>query len=260
MKVAACVVSNESGMAHLAGALRVPCVVLTGSLWGSSLHAFWPRTTCIHGPQDGVGSITPEQVRGTVEGVAPQWEALIARLDVACGNGRADRRATMLGFLDAMPASPRIVETGCQRADNDYGAGMSTLIFGLFCRQHGGNLVSVDNDAEHVAFARQRIGGNPVEVVQADSVGWLESYAGPPLDGVYLDSMDTYVPGYEQHCLREAQAAVSKLAPHAVILIDDTMRAGDGWTGKGMLAAPWLLANGWSVLRDGWQVLLKRIA
>jgi hypothetical protein len=293
MRAARAVVSNESGMAHLAGALGVPCVVLAAQLWGQEVHGMWPRTVVVQGPLHCSGcrwggphwrpacrdlcaslqAITPEMVveallpaLGAAPAPLPGGAELLAHLGRLCvarpapasGPALADRRNTVRAFLErlAAQASPLVVETGCQRADLDYGAGMSTTIFGLFLKAHGGRLVSLDSDPGHVEFARSRAAGLPVEVVPTDSRPWLRGYAGPPIDGLYLDSQDTYDPGFEACCLEEAQAALPHLAAGAVVLIDDTYQAGGAWHGKGALAVPWLLGRSWRLLASGYQALL----
>src|SRR3990167_6043856 len=49
----------------------------------------------------------------------------------------------------------RIVETGCVRQEEDYGAGNSTLIFADFAHRYGGSLVSIDNDEGHAGICRE---------------------------------------------------------------------------------------------------------
>ena len=52
--------------------------------------------------------------------------------------------------LDAI-AAPLMVETGCQRAANDHGAGMSSTIFGRYFQGRGaGKLLSIDLDPQLV--------------------------------------------------------------------------------------------------------------
>jgi predicted O-methyltransferase YrrM len=171
----------------------------------------------------------------------------------------ADRRPTMGKFLLHLAEldKPLVVETGCQRADDDYGAGMSTQIFGRFLARRGGRLLSIDNNGRNVNFARSRTQGLPVDVIREDSVAWLSKFDWPQADGVYLDSADVGEPGYQEHCLREAQAASTR-AKAQFMLIDDTVKTKHGWWGKGALAVPWLQANGWEIEEAGYQVLLRR--
>lgn len=199
-----------------------------------------------------------------IEQTLAGWEGLLRRLDVplthpGAPRPRADRRDTFRDFLDRYGReAPYLVETGCMRQADDCGAGMSTLLFGRYLAERGGRLTSVDNDAANVALARRETAGLPVDVVQGDSVGWLRDYRGRPLSGLYLDSQDTYCPGFAEHALAETIAGLPHLAPSAPILFDDTMRRDDGWQGKGEKAVPWLLAHGWQVVRSDWQALLIR--
>jgi hypothetical protein len=289
MRSALAVVSNESGMAHLAGALSVPCVVLAAQLDGREIHGIWPRTVVVQGPLHCSGcrwggpnylptcrqfcaslqAITPDTVLSTllpmlggVSGDMVRYHLTRLCIErpapVPSGPLLADRRESMRQFLDALPAGALVVETGCQRADDDYGAGMSSTIFGLFLKAIEGRLVSLDNDPAHVEFCRERVRGLPVEVVLTDSRDWLRDYAGPPIDGLYLDSLDTTEPGYESCCLEEVQAALPHLSPGAAVLIDDSYMVGGVWHGKGALAVPHLLERGWRLLASGYQAMLVR--
>lgn len=286
MRVARCVVSNESGMAHLAGALRVPCVVLAAQHDGRRIHGLWPETTVIQGPLACSGckwqgpdfraachevcaslqAITPETVAEAIPAEAGALSAemrrRLARLNLLLPvpiNGRSsfiDRGRTFAAFFRALPAGPlRVVETGCQRQEDDVGAGMSTSLIGQFLaeRGDGSRLISLDLDEAHRALARRVCPS--AEVVHTDSRVWLRENR-EPIDGLYLDSCDTWVPEYQDVCLEEAQLAA--LAPGAVVLIDDTWATGDGWAGKGGKAVPWLIGEGWRVEANGYQVMLRR--
>jgi len=91
---------------------------------------------------------------------------------------------------------PLILETGCQRMENDFGAGMSTSIWAGYIRHvGGGHLVLVDNDEDHLAAGR----GFAEEIIQdvgtvschlSDSVEFLSSWDGRDIDLLYLDSYD----------------------------------------------------------------------
>lgn len=268
---ASCVASNESGMAHLAGALQAPCVVVSAVMDGPSIHGFWPRSKVIQKP---LATIMPEEVFAVVQEIAVDPTPFLADplaerhfrgmlKALRCERGgvvpsHGDRERSMsLALRPLVGGTPLIVETGCQRQDDDWSAGMSTQVFGYFLKHNGGHLISVDNDAAHVDFARSRIEGLPVEVVLSDSRDWLRDYAGPMIELLYLDSADTYVAGYAECCLQEAQHGAQHVS--GAILLDDTMKQGDGWAGKGRLAIPWLLSVGWRVEYQGrHQTLLRR--
>lgn len=303
MRVARCVVSNESGMGHLAGALDVPCVVLAAHLIAAPIYEIWPSARVIQGPLSCGGcrwrgpnfraacneeicanlqAITPELVIASMpleRADAPlvndavlnrEIELHVSKLVIPVPGSHhapftvADRRPTTRLFLRHIAdcgLAPLVVETGCQRADLDYGAGMSTTIIGLLLRGHGGKLISLDNSIPHVEFCRARCAPLPCEVVLTDSRPWLRDYTGPKIDALYLDSQDTWDPGFQECCLEEAQAALPHLAENAVLMIDDTWRAdaGASWNGKGAKAIPWLESKGWRVVCEGWQALLKRV-
>jgi FkbM family methyltransferase len=170
-----------------------------------------------------------------------------------------DRHRTFDVFLSALKrkANPVVVETGCIRSEEDWGAGFSSYVFGLFLKHHGGELHSVDLDANNVSFARTWTTGLPVTVHQSDSRPWLGNYQGT-IDALYLDSADVDTPQYQEICLEEARLALPKLAPDAPILIDDSPWKAGKFGGKGGLAVPWLLDQGFKVRLAGYQVLLTR--
>ena len=155
---------------------------------------------------------------------------------------------------------PRVLETGCIRSVDDWGAGWFTSLCGYFLQQHGGELVSVDINAENVTFARTWTRKLPVQVVESCSLKFLDEYSGPPFDAVYLDSLDTQQPGHEAHCLRELRAASRHLAEGGLVLIDDSPCNGERWVGKGGSAIPWALEHGWELVWSGYQCLLRRRA
>ncbi len=167
-----------------------------------------------------------------------------------------DRRGTMGAFLKHLERvrEPVVVETGCQRQANDYGAGMSTTVFGLLLRDLGGRLVSLDLTPQRVELARRVTSGLPVEIVLTDSRPWLQNYTGPLIDGLYLDSAESDQPDYQEVCRAEAEAALPHLSAGAMILIDDAPNR----EGKGGTAIPWLISQGWRVKEEGYQVLLGR--
>jgi len=95
-----------------------------------------------------------------------------------------------------------IVETGCQREPDDWGAGCSTSVFAdILDRVPNGRLFSIDNNESHLAIARRIVqddwGDNhPVNFVHNDSVEALKEglhddvdHFGPT-DLLYLDSFD----------------------------------------------------------------------
>lgn len=178
-----------------------------------------------------------------------------------------------------------IVETGCVRMLDDWGAGMSTYLFCEFLETYGGYLWSVDINPKNVVlcnqitepFAKYRL------CVQGDSLDFLSNKL-PELSGfenridlLYLDSYDypygELVKKYngnneaflaisdtqamtrhgdkilpcQQHCLAEFKAAEKYLHDKSIVLIDDCGLPGGGKAG---LVRDHLASKGWLCLLD----------
>lgn len=110
-------------------------------------------------------------------------------------SGRLDTFKSMLGVLHNRFPAPKILETGCQRQENDWGAGQSSLIFckflDKFARQ--GFLISVDINQANVNTCRRLTAdfGSFRQVICSDSVSYINSLpTNTVLDLVYLDSWD----------------------------------------------------------------------
>lgn len=141
-----------------------------------------------------------------------------------------------------------MVETGCIRLENDWGAGCSTMLFGEFCENYGGTVVSVDVVPEHLCISKKITEkyNSYIEYEESDSVSYLQSST-RPIDLLYLDSMD--VPLHagadrvpcQEHNLKEFLAAENKLHGHSIVLIDDYF----GGEGKGILTEQYMMGKGW---------------
>lgn len=109
------------------------------------------------------------------------------------------RWSTMKAALNIMlqRGGTNLVETGCARMKDDFGAGYSTVLFCEFVERYGGHLWSIDNDARHLKicdelttdFAQCRT------LVHSDSIAALKEadkmagFSGK-IDLLYLDSYD----------------------------------------------------------------------
>lgn len=151
---------------------------------------------------------------------------------------------------------PVIVETGCIRGEEDWrGTGFGTYLLGAFTDRYGGEVISVDIEQGNCEFARRTTGEvKTVTVVNQDSVEFLQAF-NQPIDVLILDSMDTWIPGCEEHALREVQAALPWLHERSIIVLDDTVYKERRFTGKGALSVPWLLEQGWQILYSGYQTI-----
>lgn len=147
----------------------------------------------------------------------------------------SERSHTMESALELLLEKKKdigiIVETGTIRMKHDVGAGQSTLIFGDFCKNNNFHLFTVDNnpDALYIAQSETKEFKDFITYVENDSVEFLKNF-NQTIDFLYLDSMD--VPEYSSpiavdvvksqiHQLLELEAAYDKLAPDAIVLLDD---------------------------------------
>ncbi|MCB1086662.1 MAG: class I SAM-dependent methyltransferase, partial [Verrucomicrobiae bacterium] len=167
----------------------------------------------------------------------------------------------MARHLSGVPHPFVMVETGTIRAREDWkGAGYSTYLFGELASLLGGKLISVDVEPTHCTFARLQTSGfgENVRIVLGDSVAYLADYTGDPIDVLYLDSLDTTVEGHAEHGLAEARHGAPHLRAGGLLAIDDTHFAKGAYHGKGALAVPWLLDQGFEVIYSGFQTLLRK--
>jgi len=152
-----------------------------------------------------------------------------------------------------------IVETGCLRSKDDWGAGMSTLLFGEFCKKYNKILYTVDNNAKHLSIAKKITAPFQDNIIYVldDSHHFLNNLV-IKIDLLYLDSLDAD-PNNQQitreaqlHQLVEIQLALPKLSEKAIVLLDDNNLP---FGGKPYLAKDFLLEKGFTLLMDYHQSL-----
>jgi predicted O-methyltransferase YrrM len=190
------------------------------------------------------------------------------------GRRRVTVEAALQWLVDHRRNAPlEIVETGIYSGRQHVYC--STRIFAELCRRMGGRVRSVDIDPKLVLAARELLADyrDCVEATIADSVTWLKGLEGP-IHLLHLDSWD-YNGDWmnrwrsRRHGLREIKAVYDKLAPDAVVLIDDQNMGKADWPGaqaayrpdeqgKGARAVPWLKRRGWRVLAEHYQIVLVR--
>tara|TARA_Y100000310_G_scaffold151394_1_gene150995 strand:- start:209 stop:877 length:669 start_codon:yes stop_codon:yes gene_type:complete len=171
-----------------------------------------------------------------------------------------------------------IVETGCQREVDDWGAGQSTKIFGEYVSKYDAFLYTVDISLEKLRIAEEISGTTNIEYVNMDSVQFLKTF-NKKIDLLYLDSLDfplhelfsrfgesMYQMSFSEvvsrsqdilmpcqiHCLNEVIASEDKFHNNSLVLIDDNALIGGG---KARLARDWLFTRGWEVIADWNQTL-----
>ncbi len=194
---------------------------------------------------------------------------------------------TALNLLVQRTSSPTIIETGCQRQKEDLGAGMSTSLFGEYCKRYGGRLFTVDLISHNLEECKSHTieYKDYIEYILSDSIQWLSNNRSIVADLLYLDSWDhphgellncyggqtdteaalKILDGMTQeevlekhgdllapcqnHCLNEFIAAEQsgKLNNQTVVLIDDNQLSGGG---KSRLVKDYLVAKEWICLFD----------
>ena len=152
-----------------------------------------------------------------------------------------------------------ILETGCIREKDDWGAGNSTMIFGEFCKKFDKQLITVDNDPEHLEFCEEETKDfrDHISYELSHSVDYIENLD-MPIDLLFLDSLDCKEGPYDEnieaqsYALEELKAALPNLHDKSIILIDDNLFANGG---KTKLCKEYLQKHGWINLIDYKQTL-----
>ncbi len=171
-------------------------------------------------------------------------------------------------LLELMDICGPVVEIGATREKLE-GQGSTEKIAAL-CQRRGLSFVSVDMDPDNVAQAARDLAryGPACRAVRARGEDYL-AHANDEIAALYLDAFDIDHDGhsekrrraYADHLgveigddachhmhLDAAAAALRKLTPRCLVVVDDTWRTTDGFTGKGALAVPYLLARGFVVV------------
>lgn len=185
-----------------------------------------------------------------------------------------------------------IVETGCQRLPDDWGAGCSTTVFADVIARHGGSFHSIDISKDSIRLCQDLLGyRTDVTFHNADAVEGLKAFD-QRIDLLYLDSLDypygdilrqhggaedihaaieivNKIPDEkilkeygdiiipcQEHQVKELEAASPHLVDTSIILLDDCdLPAG----GKCRLSKSWLLRRGWILVLETSQSLwIKR--
>jgi hypothetical protein len=154
-----------------------------------------------------------------------------------------------------------VVETGTARVpDNWAGDGQSTLVLGAWCQRYKGRLWTCDIAPQAITASRgiSRPFKESIEYRVGDSVAFLKGFD-RRIDVLYLDSFDFPTTGEidpnppQDHCLKEAQAALAHLHNQSIIILDD---CGLPFGGKGGKAIPFLMGEGWQVVGLGYQIVM----
>ncbi|SLN72214.1 hypothetical protein LOS8367_03683 [Limimaricola soesokkakensis] len=196
------------------------------------------------------------------------------------GRGEHGHALLLKALESTPPATLRhriLLEVGTTR-ERTPGQG-STMKLAKFCQAHNMHFVTVDMDPDNSLEARKSFDAEAMsfEAVTDRGESYLSNWNGR-LDYVFLDAYD-FDHGkhselrqgryekflgsridesecHEMH-LKCAIALVDCLSPDGLICIDDTWRdAAGNWTAKGTLAVPYLLDNGFQIIREAQNAIL----
>jgi predicted O-methyltransferase YrrM len=124
------------------------------------------------------------------------------------------RTGGLLRTLAAAKPGGRILEVGA-----GVGVGTAWLLAGM---DDQATLVTLEIDEEAADIVRRLFAAEPqVEVVHEDATAWLETYAGPPFDLVFVD---TTVTKFDRR-----ELLLRHMAPGALLVADDLV-PGPTWT------------------------------
>ncbi len=152
-----------------------------------------------------------------------------------------------LNLLNQFATTPFILETGCIRLPDDWGAGMSTMVFGEYVKNHGGRITTVDNSEINMNVCREltKEYADFITYVVSDSLAFLPTIT-DKIDFLYLDSYDCPPEGdataAQEHNLKEFKFCERNLNDRAVIVIDDVGFANGG---KGAKTHEYLIEHGY---------------
>ena len=160
-----------------------------------------------------------------------------------------------LNLLNQICEYPVMVETGTLRMDNDWGAGMSTFVFGRYIEEYGGSLITIDNSMDNMNVCKvvtERYKSHITYIVE-NSLEYIPRII-KKIDFLYLDSMDCPINGdasiSQEHNLNEFLLCESKLSDNAVIMIDDVDFPNGG---KALLTHKYLFDNGYLLISKNQQ-------
>ena len=159
-----------------------------------------------------------------------------------------------------------IVETGTIRMKDDWGAGMSTYIFGSYVKEFGGHLFTDDIDAISINLCKEitKDFAEHITYIVNDSLAFLTIF-NQTIDLLYLDSMDC--PEYDApdspnlltsqvHQLNEMTIALPKMNSNGIVLLDDNDFSNGG---KTKLTKTFLAEHGWKEVLSNRQSLWSKI-
>jgi hypothetical protein len=171
-------------------------------------------------------------------------EEFLVLYDKEYGPLLADRTKTFRAVFEALSPNPSIVETGTLRTLGNWaGDGQSTILWDKYAQICGGWVWTVDIENRRELISS--LVSSRTTIVTSDSILFFKASNAPPIDLLYLDSLDGNFPNTAEHMLAEFQGAQHLLRPGAIVLIDDIST-------KGRLIIPHIEGDlKWPVLTRG---------
>jgi len=191
------------------------------------------------------------------------------RLETLLGQEGAHGHALALRWIEQqLPSLPRegwLVEVGCTREIIE--GQNSTVQLATFAQHHGMPFAGIDLDPENIRALRRELGDQGRRWLQGKGEELLAHWQ-EPIAVLYLDAYDfwhrshskireeVYNEAYgtainDNDCQRihliAVQQGIRTLIQGGILAIDDTWLDAGIWQGKGGLAVPWLLQQGWSL-------------
>jgi predicted O-methyltransferase YrrM len=155
--------------------------------------------------------------------------------------------------------NPLIIETGCVRQLNDFGAGMSTVIFDKYIEQNGGECYSIDINPNNINLAKM-ITKN-INLICSDSVSYLFNKnkelrdENKYVDLLYLDSFDfdhNDPHPSSMHHIMELLCIWPSCTKGTIVAVDDNF---DNGSGKGTYVKQFMSNIGINPIFDGYQIV-----
>ena len=133
------------------------------------------------------------------------------------------------------------------------GDGCSTIVLGQIAYLYHLTLLSIDNNPENCANAKEAIKEyqDNVEIITSDSIEFLENFDKDLIDFLYLDTQEYVIDDKpaQEHYLAEIKAAYPKLHKNSIVMIDDC----NGEIGNCVLVKEYFISQGWKVHLEGYQ-------
>jgi hypothetical protein len=170
------------------------------------------------------------------------------------GNRRYSTMKLAISLFLQRDECKNILETGCQRQIEDWGAGCSSYVFSNVLKEfpEKGQLYSVDISPKNMEVCAAVTEKRNMYYL-GDSVGFLrnlKTWVKEPIGLLYLDSLDYELQWQKEsqlHQLEEIKGAYDKLNEDSIVLLDDNMFENGG---KTKLTKEFLSEKGWTCLLD----------